>query len=193
MLPIELQKEKFNKFCHKFAKNVLGTKELVYVFTFRSVNNCHFVDFMFFTRMHLATHEETFETYHRDYYYLNGRVCFATTPGAVLKAKKGDYRLDINGKKIPLTRKVEEKEERIFVYDNFETFMKKMKNLFFATLKQMKVIKEKFLYISTKTYKKEPEAVRRYKEQFNNEIRELNHIIVEYQSKDRNNRERLKG
>lgn len=129
MYPKDLSKNQQHEFIKKFMFEIsLNYKKLLFVYKFVKRGKGHYVDVIAFERELYTKEREIEETYDRDMYINKntGRTCSKDAPFAVHRCKKGEVRLDKDGRPIKKKIKISPKKTRHFNYNssNDETVKK---------------------------------------------------------------------
>ncbi|GFI41891.1 hypothetical protein IMSAGC017_01937 [Thomasclavelia cocleata] len=121
MYPKDLSKNQQHEFIKKFMFEVsLNYKKLLFAYKFVKRGKGHYVDVIAFEREIYTKEREIEETYDRDMYINKntGRTCSNDDPDAVHRCKKGEVRLDKDGRPIKKKVLVSPKKTRYFNYNS---------------------------------------------------------------------------
>lgn len=191
LIPYEVKKEYWNEFVKRFAesisvkyKSTKNKKGLLYIYQYKTVHTANYVELVCFTRKVYEHPKISYQKYNQDYYYDNqGKRVSANVDGAILKAKKGSYKTDDQGKRIRETILVKETEEvgKTFRYSDFGKFIQKFK-MKWLKIAAVMTNREDFKVISRFTIKKsDSTSFRKTKQKLNIQITEINSILIKYQ------------
>ncbi|MDE6952744.1 MAG: hypothetical protein K2P09_02915 [Erysipelotrichales bacterium] len=192
LIPYELEKDKYDLFVKKYAEKVsknykAGKKKagLLWCAKYFTINKANYVELVCFSRKVYEKSKVAFKKYTQDYWFDNkGNRCKATTEGAVLKGKKGDFILDKKGKKIRVIKNVKSvnEDKTTFRYKNFDKFTYKLKKKWMKVASKMCDRKE-YLLISKQTIKEDDsQTMRKAYLKLNSNIDKINDILKEYQN-----------
>lgn len=185
-IPKSIDKENYREFVKKyvvaFDKRFI---KLLWIAKLCQVGDGNYADIMLFER-EVYNSPKTIKKikYDQDYYYNKntGKRCKENDPCKVLKHKKGDVKLDKDGKRIREVHYVKPKVERIFVYRSFSRFSRKLSKKVMDVAKKYKATEKFYQVISKVTLKEEDsKKVRKSKIHRNDFIQKLNARLIEYQ------------
>ena len=187
LIPFEVEKENWNDFVKTYMHFIdpRFDKKLLWICKYKTINFANFAEIICFQRKVYKTPKRRKKKYNRDYYYdsQTGKTCKPFSPNAVLKAKKGQCYIDKKtGEPVTKLQHVKDKEERIFVYKNFDSFIYKLKSKYIKAKKEFLPETKIYQLISRITIKNEDsDSLRKNKIKKNGSINEINKIFMSYQ------------
>ncbi|MFV0393764.1 MAG: hypothetical protein ACK5LC_05140 [Coprobacillaceae bacterium] len=154
-LPKELDVSMHHDFVKAYMLFVSSWYKIVpYIYSIFPLKNNYQVVIYAFTKYVYKRKVKKVTMNTRDYYYLNGRTCKKTVPGAEHKIQKGTPKLDKEGNVIYEELVASKKEYRIFYYKSFLKFTQKLKKYIIYAMRALVPYKKYYKYISLVNYYK---------------------------------------
>lgn len=159
-------------------------KNLLYVYKKASRGDGDYALIMLFPRYVYKKKYYKTEKYNSDYYWNPNtkRRCKENNPEAELLHKKGDIKLDTEGKPIRKLQTCKAKAERVFIYTSFNAFMFKLKEKLYKIAGEFDETIKIYKRVSKITIDKEDsKLIKKLKIKRNSFIDSVNNYLKDYQ------------
>lgn len=196
LIPFEFhESNKASQFINEYMTQIdseFKQKKYLYCYKFYSQGNGLYADIICFTRKIYSSPKEKNVVWNSDYYWdsVKKHRTKRNNPNAVLLHKKGDLKLDKNGKPIVLKLHVSDVEKGIFKYTNFN--IKKLTSRLRRIVNDVRLALIRSVETLTDTYKKFISLIPRKKDATryfiarkhlrNNLINDINKQLLYYQN-----------
>lgn len=194
LIPYSVPHDEWKTFVKKYAETISGKykntkkrKGLLWCCKFFTINEANYAELICFTRRVYDNPKTVYLKYNQDYWYTkDGKRSSSEehAEGDELKAKKGDYKLDKNGKRIRKVIAVKETEEdpKAFRYSDWDKFITRFKRKWIKIAKKYNEKRYEYTLISRVTvHEDDSNSMRKMKLKINKEINEINMVLIKYQ------------
>lgn len=185
LIPKFIKKNEIDNFINKYVVCLdKRFKNLLYVYKKASKGDGDYALIMLFPRYVYKKKIYKTEKYNSDYYWnpTTKRKCKSSDPEAVLLHKKGEKKLDDEGKPIRKLQTCKVKAERVFIYTSFNAFMLKLKEKLCKTAGEFDDTIKVYKRVSKITVdKNDSNLIKRLKIKRNVFIDSVNNYLKDYQ------------